>query len=193
MSTRGRTEISFQCSCPSPGHRSTCVWQSLVDVARDGLIWYICKAWRSPLSTARGITKHSCVGAKGSLCLITNRPSRARVTCCKYLFKSFALVTFFEGRVPWVKCACTQRKFGHSAWVAFPALRLVKGRRTLPDAISLMVTLCTAALSIWETKEHTWHLGSSQGGALRLAKSAGVLADPDKCWTRTWYLLTVDR
>ena len=38
-----------------------------------------------------------------------------------------------------------------------------------------------------------WHLGSTQSGALRLAKSDGMLAEPLRCLIETWYLLTTGR
>jgi hypothetical protein len=42
-------------------------------------------------------------------------------------------------------------------------------------------------------KEHIWHRGSQHVGALRLAKSDGILAEPAKWRTDIWYLLTMDK
>ena len=63
---------------------------------------------------------HSRVGARGSLRLTMSKSSLAKVVTfevpfmLRYLFSSFMLVSFFEGRVPCCRCACVQHKSGRS-------------------------------------------------------------------------------
>ena len=75
----------------------------------------MCRAVTSPSRTFRGTMMHSRVGLSGSLRFTTNRPSRAIVATFRYRLTSFVLVTFFDGRVPCMRCECVLRKSWQSA------------------------------------------------------------------------------
>ena len=70
----------------------------------------MCRAVTSPSRTFRGTMMHSRVGLSGSLRLrpIDRHGRLLRLT-------SFALVTFFDGRVPCMRCECVLRKSWQSA------------------------------------------------------------------------------
>ena len=56
----------------------------------------------------------------------------------------------------------------------------MNGNRTLPDSRSSDDTWRTTLSSVWSMNEQTWHPGLSHAVALRLEKSDGMLAEPDK-------------
>ena len=136
----------------------------------------MCNAVKSPSRTCRGTTMHSRVGTRGSLRLTTSKPSLAMVVTLRYLLTSFMLVSFLEGRVHCCRCACVRRKSGHSNCVANQAVRLVNERCPLPLSMSWIEVRLITESWVSLVKVHAWQASSTEGAALRLAKSAGSIA-----------------
>ena len=88
------------------------------------------------------------------------------------------LVSFFDGLVPCLRWAITLRRSGQSACVGSHTGREVKGSLAFPEVMSETDTAFTTEFSVALTNWQIWHLGSSQAGALREAKSDGRLAVP---------------
>ena len=65
----------------------------------------MCNAESRPSTTCLGTIISSRAGESGSLRWTTSKPSCPIVVTSKYLLTSLILVSFFEGRVPWVKWA----------------------------------------------------------------------------------------
>ena len=86
-----------------------------------------------------------------------------------------------------------RRRSWHSDWIANQDVRVVKGSLALPLRMSWMEACRTTDSSVRCIKEHTWHVLSWQGGALRLEKSDGKMAEPDACLTDAWKRLTTER
>ena len=57
--------------------------------------------------------------------------------------------------------------------------------------ISDVVTVLTDAVAKADTKLQIWHLSTRHSWAFLHSKSVGVFAEPLRCRTETWYLLTV--
>ena len=87
-------------------------------------------------------------------CLTTIKPSRANVVDDKYRLTSLTLVSFFDGRVPYLRWALTRRKSRHSDCVECHADLLVNGRRIPPVVISSTETFVTTDFSRRDMKEH---------------------------------------
>ena len=85
------------------------------------------------------------------------------------------------------------RKSGHSDCTLNQAERVVNGGRILLLTTSLNETARTTESSVCRINEQIWHFGSEHSGALRLAKSVGMLSEPAKCRMPTWYRLAVVR
>ena len=79
-----------------------------------------------------------------------------------------------------------RRRSRHSHCTPNQAVRLVKGSRTLPSITSWMDVKRTTDSLMRMIKEQNWQDLSSQGGALRLAKSEGRIAEPATCRTEAW-------
>ena len=78
---------------------------------------------------------HSCVGQRGSLHLMISRPSAEMVVTWRYRLMSLMFVVFIEGRVPWVRWACVQRRSGHLDCKENQTALLVNGGLTCPERI----------------------------------------------------------
>lgn len=113
----------------------------------EGWLNLMCKAVNRLSRTWRGITMHSCKGAKGLSRLTTNKPFLVIVTTFKYLY-IFKLVSFFDGLVPWARWAYVWQRSLHSDCIANQDARLVNGSLTLPMFMSWIEACRTTDSSV---------------------------------------------